>query len=188
MHRYIALSTSGIVLAWLTLFATSSGSTQDSERAADSKANAQELTRQGTNDEEKTTMRLTTYLLLPGTCKEAMTFYQTALGGELVITTIGESPMKAMFPATMHSKVVNARLKSALVDISASDWLRPNQTAVQGNTVCLYLSGGSREETKAVFDKLSDGAQVTDSLTEQPFGLYGALNDKFGNRWMFQSE
>jgi len=133
-------------------------------------------------------MRLTTYLLLPGTCKEAMTFYHSVLGGDLTITTIGESPMKAMFPPAMHAKVVNARLAGPQLDISASDWLRPNQTAVQGNTVCLYLSGGSREETKAVFDKLSEGAQVTDPLSEQPFGLYGALNDKFGNRWMLRSE
>ena len=133
-------------------------------------------------------MRLTTYLLLPGTCKEAMTFYHSVFGGELTTTAVGESPMKAMFPPAMHAKLVNARLKSPLLDISASDWLRPNQAAVQGNTVCLYLSGGSREETKAVFGKLSEGAQVTDPLSEQPFGLYGALNDRFGNRWMFQSE
>ena len=28
---------------------------------------------------------------------------------------------------------------------------------------------------------------MTDSLKEQFFGTYGALNDKFGVRWMFQS-
>lgn len=133
-------------------------------------------------------MRLTTYLLLPGTCEDAMTFYHSVFGGDLTTTTIGESPMKAMFPPAMHTKIVNARLTGPLVDISASDWLRPNQAAVQGNTVCLYLSGGSREETRAVFGKLSEGGHVTDPLSEQPFGLYGALNDRFGNRWMFQSE
>lgn len=133
-------------------------------------------------------MQLTTYLLLPGTCKDAMTFYHSILGGELVMTTVGESPMREMFPPSMHARVVHARLKSQSADISASDWLRPSQAAVQGNTVCLYLSGGSREDTSAIFSKLSDGAVVTDPLVEQPFGLYGALNDKFGNRWMFQSK
>ena len=59
---------------------------------------------------------------------------------------------------------------------------------IQGNTVSLYLSGGSREETRLMFSKLSEGATVTDPLVEQPFGLYGALNDRFGNRWMFQSK
>lgn len=133
-------------------------------------------------------MQLTTYLLLPGTCKEAMVFYHSILGGELTMTSVGESPMKGMFPPEMHAKIVNARLKSKLADISASDWLRPTQAPIQGNTVCLYLSGGSREDTKTAFSKLSDGADITDPLVEQPFGLYGALNDKFGNRWMFQSQ
>jgi PhnB protein len=41
---------------------------------------------------------------------------------------------------------------------------------------------------KTLFEKLSDGAEVTDPLTEQFFGTFGALNDKFGVRWMFQTD
>jgi len=73
------------------------------------------------------------------------------------------------------------------VEISASDWLRPDQTPVRGNTVCMYLSGVTPEELKVLFNKLSDGAEVTDPLKEVFFGTYGALNDKFGVRWMFQA-
>jgi PhnB protein len=40
---------------------------------------------------------------------------------------------------------------------------------------------------KALFEKLSEGAELTDPLTEQFFGTYGALSDKFGVRWMFQT-
>jgi len=40
---------------------------------------------------------------------------------------------------------------------------------------------------KALFEKLSEGAELTD-LTEQFFGTYGALNDKLGVRWMFQPD
>ena len=78
--------------------------------------------------------------------------------------------------------------KSKLVDISASDWLRPTENPIRGNTVCLYLSGGNPDDTKSLFSKLSEGADITDPLSDQPFGLYGALNDKFGNRWMFHSD
>ena len=137
---------------------------------------------------EGSSMQLTTYLLLDGTCKEAMTFYHAVFGGELTMTTIGDSPMKAAFPATMHGKIVNARLKSKVVEISASDWLRPTEKLIRGNTVCLYVSGGNPDDTKAIFGKLSVGAEVTDPLVDQPFGLYGALTDKFGTRWMFHSE
>ncbi len=66
--------------------------------------------------------------------------------------------------------------------------MRPDQTAVRGNTVCLFLNSDSREELAAIFAKLSDGADVTDPLREMPFGTYGALNDKFGVRWMVRAE
>jgi len=128
-----------------------------------------------------------TYLLLDGRCKEAMEFYSSCFGGDLVMTTVGESPMKATFPESMHKRVVNAKLVSGSINISASDWLRPSETPVQGNTVCLYFNGGSYSEIKNLFDKLSSGATITDPLKEEPFGVYGALNDKFGFRWMFHS-
>jgi len=130
---------------------------------------------------------LTTYLLFDGSCKQAMEFYKSCFGGELNLVKVGESPAKDYMPAAMHDRVVNARLKSGSIDISASDWLMPNRTPVRGNTVCLYLSGGTKQELKIVFDKLSEGADVTDPLKEQFHGLYGALNDKFGVRWMFQT-
>lgn len=133
-------------------------------------------------------MTLIPYLLLDGTCEEAMKFYQHCLGGELTLTLVGNSPMKTVFPAAMHHKVLNARLVSANLILSASDWLRPQQTPVQGNTVCLYLSGGSAADLKTLFDKLSAGADVTDPLKQEAFGTYGALNDKFGIRWMFHAD
>lgn len=133
-------------------------------------------------------MRLSTYILLNGDCRAAMTFYRDALGGTLTLTTVGESPMKAAFPPAMHGKVVNANLKSDTVDISASDWLRPDEQRVNGNAVCLYVSGGSAAETKRLFQLLSQGGTVTDPITDQPFGLYGALNDKFGVHWMFHAQ
>ena len=97
---------------------------------------------------------LTTYLLLNGNCKQAMEFYHSVFGGELALTKVGDSPMKSVFPETMHDKVVNAKLAAPNVSISASDWLRPNQTPIQGNMVCLYLNGGTSEELKAFFEKL----------------------------------
>jgi PhnB protein len=142
----------------------------------------------GASGKEDSRIQLSTYLLFGGTCKDAMAFYHAIFGGELTMTSVGDSPMKAAFPVAMHGRIVSARLKSKVVDISASDWLRPNEKRIQGNTVCLYLSGGNADDTKSLFGKLSEGAEVTDPLRDQPFGLYGALNDRFGNRWMFHSE
>ena len=130
---------------------------------------------------------LTPYLLFDGTCRQAMEFYHSVFGGELNMTKVGDSPAKDQMPAFQHDKTVNARLKSPAVEMSASDWLMPNRTPVRGNTVCLFLSGGTGAELKSLFDKLSDGAEVTDPLKEMFFGTYGALNDKFGVRWMFHA-
>jgi PhnB protein len=130
---------------------------------------------------------LTPYLLFEGNCQQAMEFYKDCFGGELRIMKVKDSPAKERMPAALHDKVINAQLRSESVDISASDWLRPDRTAVRGNTVCLYLSGGTLPELKALFEKLSQGAEVTDPLKGMFFGSYGALNDKFGVRWMFQA-
>jgi PhnB protein len=130
---------------------------------------------------------LTPYLLFDGKCHEAMEFYKTCFGGELAVTRVKDSPAKGFMPAFQHEKVVNAKLRNGKFEISASDWLRPAQTPIRGNTVCLYLSGGTLEELNTLFERLSEGAEVTDPIKEQFFGIYGALNDKFGVRWMFQT-
>jgi len=133
------------------------------------------------------TTTLTPYLLFDGTCDQAMEFYRSCFGGELSAMKVKDSPIKDHMPPAQQEKVLNAHLKLGSLEISASDWLAPNQTPRPGNTVCLFLSGGTRSELETLFDKLSDGAQVTDPLKDVFFGTYGALNDKFGVRWMFQT-
>ena len=130
---------------------------------------------------------LSTYLLLDGSCSAAMEFYRSCLGGELSMSLVRDTPMKAMFPPEMHNRVINAHLKSESMSLSASDWMLPSEKPIQGNTVCLYISGGSAEETRGLFDRLSAGAKEVEPLSEQPFGLYGAITDRFGVRWMFHS-
>jgi PhnB protein len=130
---------------------------------------------------------LTPYLLFDGACHDAMEFYQSVFGGELTATKVKDSPAKDHMPAFQQNKTLNARLRSGAVEISASDWLARDQTPIRGNTVCLFLSGGTFQELKTLFEKLAEEAEVTDPLKKQFFGVYGALNDKFGVRWMFQT-
>ncbi|MDE1938817.1 MAG: VOC family protein [Alphaproteobacteria bacterium] len=130
-------------------------------------------------------MKLIPYLLFDGSCAEAMTFYRSVLGGKLSILKVKDSPAKDRMPAFQQEKVLNARIESGALTISASDWLMPGQTPQRGNTVCLFLTGESISEQKEFFDKLSEGADVTNPLSDQFYGVYGALNDRFGVRWMF---
>jgi PhnB protein len=131
--------------------------------------------------------KLMPYLLFDGKCREAMEFYRSCLGGELALTAVKDSPAKNQMPAFQQDKVLNAHLSAGSLEISASDWLALNETPVRGNTVCLFLSGGTFEDLKILFGKLSQEAEVTNPLKEMFFGVYGALNDKFGVRWMFQT-
>lgn len=130
---------------------------------------------------------LTPYLLFDGTCREAMEFYKSCLGGELTVTLVKDSPAKSQMQEFQQQKVLNARLTVDNLELSASDWLAVNATPLRGNTVCVFLRGGTLQELQAAFDKLAQGAEVTNPLKESGVGAYGALNDKFGVRWMFHT-
>src|ERR1700723_4073007 len=71
---------------------------------------------------------LTPYLLFDGKCLQAMQFYKSCFGGELTATKVKDSPAKDFLPAFQHEKIVNPRLSSAKIEMSASDWLRPDRT------------------------------------------------------------
>ena len=135
-------------------------------------------------------IRLTPFLLFEGNCAEAMAFYRTCLGGELTITKVGDTPMKAQVPAEQHGKVAVAHLRGGAVEFTATDWMHPTRTPRQGNTVCMYVTGGGYAELRAVFDKLAVGADRTllDDLRDMPFGSYGHLADKYGVHWFFRGE
>jgi hypothetical protein len=83
-------------------------------------ANAQT---QKTKGNEMTT--LTPYLLFEGNCHEAMEFYKTCFDGELTLLKVKDSPAKKHMPEIQQEKVLYAQLRKGNLEISASDWLRP---------------------------------------------------------------
>ena len=97
-------------------------------------------------------MDLSPFLLFEGNCAEAMRFYQSCLGGELEITSLRDTPMKDQAPASLHDKVVFARLTSGSIELSATDWQHQTRAPRQRNTGGLYLSGGTHADLKEVFD------------------------------------
>src|SRR4051812_3610794 len=48
-----------------------------------------------------TMTRIHSYMTFNGNCREAMQFYQRSLGGELVLQTIGDSPLSDKMPRQM---------------------------------------------------------------------------------------
>ena len=135
-------------------------------------------------------MNLTPFLLFDGNCAEAMSFYQSCLGGELIVTKLGDTPMREQAPPEQHHKVTYANLKRGAIEFSATDWLHPTRMPRTGNTVGLYINGGTYSELRALFDKLAVDADpgLLDDLREMPFGVYGHLADKFGVHWFFRGD
>lgn len=132
---------------------------------------------------------LTPFLIFDGNCAEAMAFYHACLGGDLTLTTVADSPMKAQMPPALHHKVVYAQLKSGDLVFSATDWLHPTRTPKPGNTVAMYLTAATYSELRPIFEHLAVGADkdLLDELREMPFGTYGHLADKFGVHWIFRA-
>lgn len=136
-------------------------------------------------------LKTTPFLLFDGGCAEAMTFYHMCLGGELMLTKLGDTPMKDMFPPEKHDRLINAYLKSGDIEISATDWMAsPEFDPIQGNMYAIFVTGKSFDELKTVFDKLRDGDnnQRLQELHDMPFGTYGQFYDRYGVQWIFKGD
>ena len=131
------------------------------------------------------------FLLFDGNCAEAMTFYHDCLGGDLTLTKLGDTPMKDMFPPEKHDRIINASLKNDLIELSATDWMAsPDYDPDYGNIFAIYVLGEGFDELKAVFDKLSVGANKNrfQDLHQMPFGTFGQFYDKYGYQWIFKGD
>ncbi|MDB5259039.1 MAG: glyoxalase [Candidatus Taylorbacteria bacterium] len=120
-------------------------------------------------------------------CREAMTFYKEALGGELIFQTVGESPMaKEMSPET-HDRIMHADLKSSSMELYGSDMMRDK--AVIGDNVSLSLNCDTEEEANSLFAKLSKGGEVFMPLEKAFWGaIFGVFTDKYGVEWMINCQ
>lgn len=128
--------------------------------------------------------RIHSYLTFNGNCREAMTFYQQCLGGELVFQTIGDSPLSDNMPAAMKKNIVHSTLSRDGIMIIGSDMV-PEKGLMKGNAVSLMLNCSSEEEIRNCYSKLAYGGEPTHPPHETFWGaLFGNLTDKFGNQWL----
>jgi len=128
--------------------------------------------------------QIQSYLFFNGSCREAMTFYQNALGGELSLQTIGESPMSEQMPETMKNAILHARLSKNGLVLMASDMMGEKGLMI-GNNISMMLNCETEAEARAFYEKLAAGGEATHPLENTFWGaLLGDLQDPFGHRWM----
>ncbi len=125
--------------------------------------------------------KLNPYIMFGGDAREAMEFYQSALGGELTTNTFAEFGEEGPdADKLMHATLETAAGFTLMASDTPPGWQRPT-----GSSITVSLSGDDDEQLRGYWDKLSDGAQVDTPLEMQMWGdEYGQLTDRFGIQWM----
>jgi len=126
--------------------------------------------------------RLNPYISFGGDARQAMEFYQGALGGTLTVSTFGEFGAAESPDA---DKIMHALLETdgglTLMGADTPTGMEHNP----GDNVAISLSGVDGDELRGYWDRLSDGGTVTVALEKQMWGdEFGMCVDRFGISWM----
>ena len=129
--------------------------------------------------------KINAYISFGGNCREAMSFYQECLGGELTLQPIAGSPIEAQCPTSMKGYILHSTLTRNGFVLMASDMTDP-EGYQKGNNIALSVDCSSEEEINLFFNSLSAGGKIIDPLQKQFWGaLFGAIRDRYGIRWIF---
>ena len=128
------------------------------------------------------TSQLNPYLTFDGNAREAMEFYRSVFGGELIVNTFGEfgSPDPAIADRVMHARLTTDRGYILMASDTA-----PGMSYQPGNTITCSLSGDPGEGLEEVWERLAEGGTVNLPFEKQMWGdLFGQCTDRFGIPWM----
>ncbi|MBO0730810.1 MAG: VOC family protein [Acidimicrobiaceae bacterium] len=136
--------------------------------------------------------RVSTYLNFMGDAEEAIRFYQSVFGTEVVgdITRVGDLPAPPgapQIPDAEKNLVAHVELPILAGHVlMATDMLESygHQLRV-GNNVTINLEPDTRPETERLYAALSEGGSDSSGMQDMPWGYWGTTLDRFGVRWMF---
>ncbi len=128
--------------------------------------------------------QINAYINFSGNCREAMTFYNDCIGGELNMQTVEGSPLEKDCTEALQHHILHASLTKDALLLMGSDMEGP-EGFIKGNNIALSLNCSSDEEINTFFSKLSAAGTVAHPLSTVFWGAtFGVLTDKFGIRWM----
>ena len=126
------------------------------------------------------------YLFFNGCCEEAIEFYRTALGAEVVMTMrykdSPDTPPPGMVPDGWENKIMHTSFKVAGNTVMASDGCGEDG-GFHGFSLSLALP--DEAAAKRAFTALAEGGKVGMPLTKTFWSpCFGMLTDRFGLGWM----
>lgn len=136
------------------------------------------------------TVKLTPYLNMEGNAREAIQFYEQALGAEVLsIITYGEMPeMPNTSTDDLNNLVAHAKLRIGESELMFSD--APSGSSIpKGKQVTICISTNNVEKSKRFFEALRQNGQVNMPFAEEPFSPgFGDVTDKFGVTFQIYTE
>lgn len=126
-------------------------------------------------------VQLNPYLTLDGTAREAMTFYQSVLGGELELMSFGDMGAEG----DLADKIMHSTLTTPDgLELMAAD-IPPGEVVEHGSTVRIGLAGDDEAQLRGWFDALARGGEVHVPMEMQEWGdVFGQCADQFGIVWL----
>jgi PhnB protein len=126
---------------------------------------------------------LSPYLSFAGNARQAMEFYESVFGGELLLTTFGQFGMD--MPGVDPDQIMHGQLNAAKGFVLMGSDTPPDMQQPGGASITVCLSGTDIEDLRGYFEALGEGAEVSMPLQKQVWGdYYGQLTDRFGIPWM----
>jgi PhnB protein len=127
------------------------------------------------------------YLFFNGRCEEAVEFYKTALGAQVLFSMrYKESPEpmpKERVPAGFENKIMHTSFRVGETTVMASDGCSTDKPKFEGFS--LSVSVPNENEAERVFTALSKGGKVEMPLAKTFWSpRFGMVEDKFGIGWM----
>jgi PhnB protein len=139
----------------------------------------------------------TPHLNFRGDARAALEFYQSVFGGHLTVVAYGDFGMPPELPDA--GKVVFGQVTAdngfsimaydvpgqAPAAAAATTTTRENGLTLTGERFFVSVRGETADEVSALWDKLSDGAEVIEKYGPSQWAPgFGMLTDRFGVTWI----
>jgi PhnB protein len=135
-------------------------------------------------EEEPVTVRLNPYISFRDDARQAMEFYRSVFGGELDLSTFGESGMTE--DPAQADLVMHAMLETGTGLVLMGSDTPPGMEYQEGSRISVSLSGDDEATLRGYWDGLvGGGGTVVMPLERAPWGdSFGMCADRFGINWM----